>query len=68
MRQPACKCDTCGRFFPADLSGATWVNVPASDISTEEVRDRCAECSTKRGPALPHYGTYVEGIAYGRVA
>jgi hypothetical protein len=66
-RQPPCKCDRCGKLFPAVQSGATWVNVPASDISTEEIRDRCAACSAKRGPALPYYGTYVEGIAYGRV-
>lgn len=59
-------CEHCGKDFPSDEPGASWVNVPFSDVSSEELGDRCADCTHKLGPLVPLYGRYVEGIAYGR--
>ena len=61
------RCDICTKSFPADQPLSTWVRVPFSDVSSEEIRDRCAACSAKFGPAIPFYGEYVEGIAFGQV-
>lgn len=61
---PLVVCDVCGVEYPADQVGSSWVNIPDSDISQEDMRDRCASCTTQHGPlALPPAGGVRDGMA-----
>jgi len=66
VKWPAPQCDTCGRFFPVLQKGSSWIAVPCSDVSDEDMRDRCAKCTAASGPLVDR--RYVAGIAYGMVA
>jgi len=43
------RCDSCGKFFPADEPGSSHCFVPDSDLSSEEIADRCFPCTKKQG-------------------
>jgi hypothetical protein len=45
------RCDKCGRFMSPDFPGSSWVNVPHSDISYGDERNRCAFCTRTYGAA-----------------
>lgn len=47
------KCDSCGRFFSYNQPGSSWVFVPDSDISYEENKVRCRECTERHGRPIP---------------
>ena len=47
---PMVICDVCGVDYPADQHGSSWISIPDSDISSEDMRDRCAACTQKHGP------------------
>lgn len=47
-------CDCCGRFMRPMDSGTSWVCVPDSALSSEEIRYRCATCTMKYGKATPN--------------
>lgn len=51
------RCDMCGRFVRPGSPGSSWVNVPHSDVSSGDERERCATCTEKHGPAecAPYY-------------
>lgn len=47
------RCDTCGRFMKFKESGSSWLFVPDSEVSYEELIDRCAVCTSKIGKPMP---------------
>lgn len=51
------KCDTCGKFFsPKELnenSGGSTCFVPDSEVTIEENKEQCAECTKKYGRIQP---------------
>lgn len=59
------RCDCCGRFVIPESPGSSWVNVPYSDVSMGDERERCASCTKKHGPAkaMPEYVKHlVQGV------
>lgn len=54
------KCDTCGRFFDSLAPGTSWVFVPDTPFTHEEVRNVCRTCTEKYGPPLPTQSVNVE--------
>lgn len=44
------RCELCGRFMPFNQPGSSWVYVPDSYMSYEEIFDRCRRCTEKHGP------------------
>lgn len=47
---PLLTCDVCGIEFPGDQVGSSYIRIPDSDVSTEDMRDRCARCTAEHGP------------------
>lgn len=60
------RCDCCGRFMLPGSPGTSWVNVPHSDVSIGDERDRCAACTEKHGAAQAAPG-YVKHLVQGTV-
>lgn len=57
---PRLTCDVCEMQFPGDQVGSSFVHIPDSDISTEDMRERCARCTEQHGPlASPPAGGIV---------
>lgn len=50
---PRVKCDSCGRFFPYQQEGSSWLFVPDSAVSYEEMADQCRACTEAHGPPVP---------------
>jgi len=46
------KCDCCGKFIAWNKIGSQ-LFVPESDVSYEELRYRCKECTDQNGHPLP---------------
>lgn len=47
---PLLTCDVCGCEFPGNQVGSSYIHIPDSDVSTEDIRERCARCTTEHGP------------------
>jgi hypothetical protein len=60
------RCDCCGKFVIPGQPGSSWVNVPHSDVSYGDERERCATCTAKHGPADAQPG-YVKHLVQGVV-
>lgn len=56
-------CDTCGRFFNPMEPGTSWVFVPDTPFTHEEVRSVCRPCTEKHGPPLPRQSVNVEACS-----
>lgn len=57
----AMKCDSCGRFFPHQQPGSSWVFVPSSDApSYEENVEWCRACTEKYGRPLPRQSVNID--------
>lgn len=58
------RCDCCGRFMAPGSPGSSWVMVPHSDVSCGDERDRCAQCTSRHGPAQAASG-FVKHLVQG---
>lgn len=54
------KCDSCGQFMDSRAKGSSWVFVPDSDVSYEELGFRCPNCTSKYGVLQPNQSVVVE--------
>lgn len=43
------RCDCCGKFFKNNALGSSHIFVPDSEVSYEELADRCPTCTHKHG-------------------
>ncbi len=53
------RCDNCGCFMKYSEKWSSWVFVPDSSMSYEEVREQCRKCTDKYGPLLPNQNVVV---------
>lgn len=56
-------CDACGRFHRPDKPGASWVFVPDTPFTHEEVVNRCATCTEAHGRPMPSQSVRVESCS-----
>ena len=54
------RCDSCGKFMKWQSKGSSWCFVPSSDISYEENKEWCVECTRKYGLPIPTQSVNIE--------
>lgn len=54
------RCDMCGRFFSIGEPGSSYVFVPDSHYTREELIERCRQCTAEYGPPSKWYWEHKE--------